>query len=116
MIGIDIVSIARISRIYEKNKEAFLRRYLRDSEIAQVRTPQNAAGLWAAKEAAAKALGTGIGGELGFHDIIVFKDQKGAPLLDFAPEVKKRFHLTCCSVSISHDGGFAIAAVMLQAG
>ena len=114
MIGIDIVSLARIERIYNTKKEAFLRRYLSCSEMALVKSPKTAAGFWAAKEAASKALGTGIGKDLGFHDILLAKTDAGAPVLDFDACVKEKHRINKCSVSISHDGGFAVAAVMLS--
>lgn len=69
------------------------------------------AGFWAAKEACSKALGVGIGRELGFLDIHLSKNDKNAPLLCLSDEKMKYFALNHISLSISHDGGFAIAVV-----
>jgi holo-[acyl-carrier protein] synthase len=112
-IGTDIVSVERIRRAYEKFGERFYARFLSAEERKTIRRPETAAGFWAAKEAAAKALGCGIGKELAFSDIVVSKTKRGAPVLDFDPEVKKRFHIRSCSLSISHDGGFTVAVVAL---
>jgi holo-[acyl-carrier protein] synthase len=71
------------------------------------------AGYWAAKEAVSKALGCGIGAELAFHDIYISKDHRGSPSFRLSEERRKHFRLTESSLSISHDGGFAIAAVVV---
>ena len=72
------------------------------------------AGFFAAKEAASKALGCGICAECGFLDIEIFKDIKNAPKLKFSPKITRNFQIKQSSLSISHDGGFAIAVVVLE--
>jgi len=79
-----------------------------------VRTPQNAAGLWAAKEAISKALGSGIGELLRFHEIEISKDGRGAPSFTLLGGAAERFPLLSSSLSIAHDGGFAIAVAVLE--
>jgi len=111
MIGIDIVSVKRIEKLIEKFGEKALKRFLTDEEIKQVSTPQNAAGYWAAKEAFSKALGTGIGKECSFHDIKILKNEKGKPF--FSPETLLKYQIKNADLSISHDGGFAVAAVII---
>jgi holo-[acyl-carrier protein] synthase len=111
MIGIDIVSIPRISSMMEKFGDKALKRFLNDQEIKQIKTPQNAAGYWAAKEAFSKALGTGIGKECSFSDIQILKNSKGKPY--FSTQTLDRFELKDADLSISHDGEFAIAAVII---
>lgn len=81
--------------------------------MALIKQPHTAAGFWAAKEACAKALGCGIGNECGFHDILLTKSPKGAPLIDLTNSVKVRFDIASASLSISHDGDYAIAIVVL---
>ena len=62
LIGIDIISISRIQKIAQKYGDHFLERFLSKDEIALTHhRPQSIAGFWAAKEACAKAIGTGIG-------------------------------------------------------
>lgn len=114
MIGVDMVVISRIEKLMEKFGEKALTRFLSENEIALVKTPTSAAGFWAAKEAASKALGTGIGGECGFHDIIISKTDKGAPMITFTQELMKNFSIKNSSLSITHDGGFAIAVVAIE--
>jgi holo-[acyl-carrier protein] synthase len=69
VIGVDIVVIDRIETSIRKYGKKFLARYLNENEIALVKKAETAAGFWAAKEAVAKALGTGIGKTVGFNDI-----------------------------------------------
>ncbi|TLD80298.1 holo-ACP synthase [Helicobacter sp. MIT 11-5569] len=113
-VGVDIISIERIEKFYAKFEKQGLRRFLRESEIALVKTPQSIAGFWAAKEACAKALKCGIGKELGFHDILLSKSPKGAPLMQLTAEKLTYFKVEDLSVSISHDIGFAIAVVAVS--
>ncbi len=114
MIGIDIVSISRIARIKARRSDAFLRKFLSEDEVLLVKNDASAAGLWAAKEAASKALGVGISTECGFFDIKISKDSRGAPILKFSPEIYTKFGFKKAALSISHDGGFAVAAVILS--
>jgi len=112
-IGTDIIQINRIEKLLEKFGEKFKIKFLNDSEIQLVKKAESIAGFWAAKEAIAKALGCGIGAELTFHDIIIAKDHKGAPNFILTKEAQKKHQLKETSLSISHDGGFAIAVVAI---
>jgi len=115
-IGTDIVQIGRIESAVEKFGNRFLDRFLTPEEIDTLsHRPESLAGYWAAKEAVAKALGCGIGNELGFHDIVLTKSNKGAPHFALSLEARKRFEIRDSSLSISHDGGFAIAVVACNA-
>lgn len=115
-IGIDIVSIARIERVYKRHGEHFLSHFLSPSEMDILRArglrASSIAGFWASKEACAKALGTGISKELSFLDICISYTPANAPLMTLTPEKLAYFGITSFSLSISHDGGFAIAAVI----
>jgi len=113
-IGTDIVQIQRIETAVEKFGAKFLRRFLSEEEIATLgHKPESLAGYWAAKEAIAKALGTGIGAEIGFHDIRLDKDTRGAPHFTLSSQLCEAFGVVGGSLSISHDGGFAIAVVAI---
>jgi holo-[acyl-carrier protein] synthase len=114
MIGVDMVVVSRIEKLMEKFGEKALHRFLSNEEISLVKKPTNAAGFWAAKEAASKALGTGIGSECSFHDIFISKTDKGAPKITFSQEVLKKFAIKDSSLSITHDGGLAIAVVAIE--
>jgi holo-[acyl-carrier protein] synthase len=112
-VGTDIVSIARIERSVQRFGGRFLTRYLNPQEFSSASSTASLAGYWAAKEAIAKALGCGIGSELGFHDILLHKDAKGAPSFRLTDTAMRHFPIRESSLSISHDGGFAIAVVVL---
>ncbi|RXJ91145.1 holo-ACP synthase [Arcobacter sp. CECT 8983] len=111
MIGIDIVSIDRIKNMYEKFGRKAYERFLKDEEIELIKRFETAAGFWAAKEAASKAIGTGIGKECSFHDIKIKKSKKGAPKLKYSKALRKKYNIKKTSLSITHDKGVAIAAV-----
>ncbi len=114
MVGVDIVAIARVAAFYEKHGENALKRFLHPEEIALAKSDATRAGFWAAKEAVSKALGCGIGQTCGFHDITLYKDAKGAPHFKLSAHLVEQFHITHHSLSIAHDGGFAIAVVAIQ--
>ena len=111
MLGIDVVSIDRIKRMHEKFGIKAYEKFLNPSEIELVKRVETAAGFWAAKEAASKAIGTGIGGVCAFHDIKISKSEKGAPKLKYKKKIRKKFNIKETHVSITHDAGFAIAIV-----
>ncbi|MBT5491124.1 holo-ACP synthase [bacterium] len=111
MIGIDIAVISRIERLCDKFGNKALARFLSKKEIELVKSPATAAGFWAAKEAASKSIGTGIGKQCNFKDIKISKLKSGAPKLKFKKHIRKKFNIKSSSVSITHDGGFAIAVV-----
>lgn len=114
-IGVDIVQIARIEQILAKHKDAFLKRFLRKSEIGLLESkgfaPASVAGFFASKEACSKALGVGISQNLGFRDMILSYSSTKAPQIALSKRAKKFFGEKIFALSISHDGGFAIAVV-----
>lgn len=114
MIGIDLIKTDRMERFIERFSHRGLQKFLSQTEIELIKNPRTAAGFWAAKEACAKALGCGIGSECGFHDITLSKTPKGAPRLALSKKVSEMFHIRETSVSITHDGEYAIAVVALE--
>jgi holo-[acyl-carrier protein] synthase len=113
-IGTDIISINRIERSLDKFGEKFKEKFLTQSERKLASKPERIAGFWAAKEAISKALGCGIGSQLAFHDIIIVKDNQGAPSFRLSEEAQNLHQIKDSSLSISHDGGFAIAVVVID--
>ena len=111
-IGIDIVEISRINNMIEKFGKRALNRFLTQNEQKYLTSPSSFAGYWAAKEAFSKALGVGIGKECSFLDIEILKDKNNKPY--FSPKTFKKFNLKQADLSISHDGNFAIAAVIIE--
>jgi len=112
-IGTDIIQIKRIKMIDKKYDLQFKRKFLSTSEINLVKKIETLAGFWAAKEAISKALGCGIGSELSFHDISLYKNDKGAPSFVLSQKAQQIHKVKSSSLSISHDGGFAIAVVAI---
>jgi len=113
-IGTDIIQISRVERSIDRFGEKFKARFLTHKEQAEAKNISSIAGLWAAKEAISKALGCGIGADLSFRDIEIYKDSRGAPHFHLSPQATERFEIEDSSLSISHDGGFAIAVVAIE--
>lgn len=119
MIGIDLVSISRIQNSYERFGNLFLNRFLSTQEQNlcykdnQNLNFQRIASFWVIKEALSKALGVGIGSELGFLDIMISKDGKGAPKVSLSEEKMQSFGVKHIAVSVTHDQGLAIASVLI---
>ncbi|MDQ7084132.1 MAG: holo-ACP synthase [Sulfurovum sp.] len=112
-IGTDIIHIQRIEKSLAKYGDSFKKRFLSSQEIQTAQKVESIAGYWAAKEAISKALGCGIGANLSFHDIIISKTSLGAPTFRLSEEAQKRHPYSHTSLSISHDGGFAIAVAVI---
>ncbi|CAA6805421.1 MAG: Holo-[acyl-carrier protein] synthase (EC [uncultured Sulfurovum sp.] len=113
-IGTDITVVSRLENSIKKFGAKFLDRFLSQEEQKKLsQKPQSIAGYWAAKEAVSKALGCGIGSELGFHDIIIYKDEKGVPLFKLSSKAQEIHNIKSSSLSIAHDGGFAIAIAIV---
>jgi len=114
MIGIDLIKTSRMNRLMKRFGEKALRRFLSESEINLVKDYKSASGFWAAKEACSKALGVGIGSECSFYDIVIYKTERGAPKLQLSAKLLKNFNISDASLSITHDGEYAIAVVAIE--
>jgi holo-[acyl-carrier protein] synthase len=114
LIGTDITVISRFDKMVERFGQKAYSRFLNDEEILLVKSTATAAGFWAVKEAFSKALGCGIGSELGFHDISIKKTEKNKPYLEISKKIIDKFNIKNSSISIAHDGGFAIAVVVIS--
>jgi len=114
MIGIDLIKTSRMNRLMDRFGEKALQKFLSDDEILLVKNYKTASGFWAVKEAASKALGVGIGKECSFHDIVISKTSRGAPIIKLSEKIVNNFNITDTSVSITHDGEYAIAVVAIE--
>ena len=112
MVGVDIVVISRVENMITKFGTKALKRFLSKKEIFLIKNSSTAAGFWAAKEAASKAIGTGISKKCSFHDLKITKTKSGQPKLKYKKSLRKKFKIKTTSISITHDGGFAIAVVV----
>jgi len=110
--GIDSIEISRLGEINPSIRKRFIARVFTPAEIAQARDRNDAlSGLFAAKEAVSKALGTGIG-RVHWQDIEILHLPTGKPTLQLhgnAKIVADQLGLADWSVSISHDRTKALA-------
>jgi len=113
--GVDLVDIERIRDAIERHGEKFLARIYTEAEQQECNgRAESLAARFAAKEAAAKALGCGIG-EVSWLDVEVVGDENHAPRLYLhgkGQDVSSRLGLSTWSVSLSHTESQAIAFVV----
>jgi holo-[acyl-carrier protein] synthase len=114
MIGIDLIKTSRMKSLMERFEKKALERFLNEDEILLVKNYKTASGFWAIKEACSKALGVGIGAECSFHDIVITKTPKGAPIVKLSQTLIEKFNIKDTSASITHDGEYAIAVVAIE--
>ncbi|HIJ96909.1 MAG TPA: holo-[acyl-carrier-protein] synthase [Desulfuromonadales bacterium] len=120
-IGVDIAAISRFQRFLVENNSALLIRLFSENELNTCGKRTDAASClaarFAAKEAFMKALGTGLRDGLSWHDIEVRNDELGKPELLLSGRAQELFttrQLQSALLSLSHDGGQAIAMVVLE--
>ena len=118
--GIDVIEIARVARAVDRHGRRFLERIYTPLEVAvcRGRTGELAAH-FAAKEAVSKALGVGIFSRegVGWRDVEVLPDGRGKPLVYLYGRAKARaeeLRLEEFALSLTHDGGLAVAFVVAQ--
>lgn len=121
-IGTDLVEIARVRRVLARHGERFAARVLVRAELERWRHHGDPGGFlarrWAVKEAAAKAMGTGIGGALGFHDLHIGATVGGAPTLQVTGQgatTAEGLGIGSWHVSITDEGAYALAFVVAEA-
>ena len=120
-IGIDLIEIERIRAVYARHTERFAKRILTAAEhdyVMRFAEPsQRLAGRWAAKEAALKALGTGLSNGIGWKDAEILPDSHGKPQLSFHGKALERalaLKATTYHVTITHSDSLAMAQVILE--
>ncbi len=115
MIGIDIVDIRRFKKFYQKFNTKALERFLNKDEIVLSNLKiETLAGFFASKEAVSKALGTGIGKDLGFHQIRLYKSDQNAPYFTLPRSIIEKYDIVESSLSITHEKEYAIAVVYIK--
>ncbi len=119
--GIDIVEIGRFERFVSEGNSSLLERLFTPGErelcAGRRKSAECYASRFAAKEAFLKALGTGLRDGITWHDMEVVGDRLGRPsivLSGRAEELYREQDLTGCFLSLSHDGGSAVAMVVLE--
>lgn len=120
-LGTDIVEIERISLQIKKHGDRLAKRVLTDVEFSQYQAssyPERfLAKRFAAKEAASKALGTGIAQGVSFQDFQISNNQFGAPILTFTNKALAFFNARdgqSSNISISDERHYAMATVILE--
>jgi holo-[acyl-carrier protein] synthase len=114
-IGIDIIELERIQNMILQQPR-FVQRILTAEEqvrwntLSGQRQVEYLAGRFAAKEALAKALGTGVGGSFSWQDVSILSDDYGAPQVNW----HKREGIFSTHLSISHSGHYAVAQAILE--
>ena len=118
-LGLDIIEIARIERIWKRYGARFALRILHPGERTAL--PESPvlflAGRFAVKEAAAKALGTGFAAGITPTDMETGREDSGAPVLRLHGAAARRMAelgASCAHVSITHSRGVAAAVVVLE--
>jgi len=115
-VGTDLIEIARIEEAVQRWGERFLEKIFTLEERATYsQRIASLAARFAAKEAASKALGTGLMTEIPWTDIEVLSGPCGEPGLHLhgrAREEADRLGLTEWALSLSHSGGHALAVVV----
>ena len=121
-IGIDLVETARIRDIFQRHGSRLLNRILTEAEQAYVLRhadpTQRIAGRWVAKEAALKALGTGLSQGIRWRDLEILPDEHGKPILTLSGEALKvasRLKATVIHITITHVDSMAMGQVILEA-
>ncbi|MEM8883549.1 MAG: holo-ACP synthase [Planctomycetota bacterium] len=117
-VGLDLVEIERMAEILDRSGERFVDRVLHPQEdrsrLARKEGPTHLAGLFAAKEAVMKALGTGMAGA-NFADIRIGHRDSGQPYVDLhgtAAEKAAALGIRAWQLSISHSKSTAAAVAI----
>lgn len=119
--GIDLVEIRRIQHSVDRFGSRFLKRVYTPAEQAYCLRKRNAAeslaARFAAKEAGAKALGTGISYGVNWLEIEVVREPTGRPSLRFhgrAAQIAARLGMAHAALSLTHTAELALASVVLE--
>jgi len=125
-IGIDLVEICRIERSLERFGDRFITRVFNQTEMARAERSPNPAAIYAqrfsAKEACAKALGTGFRGGVFWGDIGVDNLPSGKPILTLYGGAKRRIEeltppgaTAQIDISLTDESFYAQAMVVISA-
>ncbi len=120
-LGTDIAEIERIEKALNRSGEAFAQRILTEKELETFnglkQQGRYLAKRFAAKEAASKALGTGIAHGVSFQDFEISNDENGKPILTLtgkALQLAQAADVRHCHITISDERSYAVATVILE--
>lgn len=113
--GVDIVNNMRIKSIMDRYEDKFLKKLFTPKEIEYIlyrkKDYKTISGMFAAKEAISKIIGTGIG-KLSWKDIEILRDEAGRPYVNISQNLgllMEGLNLKVIDLSISHEEDFSIA-------
>jgi len=119
--GVDLIEIERIAQSIERYGDRFLHRIFTDYEIAYCgrkrSSAESFAARFAAKEAGAKALGTGISRGVTWNEFQVEREAGGRPTLQLrgrAAQLATQLGVRNISLSLTHTATLAMASVMME--
>jgi holo-[acyl-carrier protein] synthase len=119
--GVDLIEVERIAHSIERFGERFLRRVYTDDEIDYCRrrrvSAESFAARFAAKEAGAKALGTGISRGVTWNEFQVARSPGQRPVLELrgrAALLARELGVRAISLSLAHTSGLAMATVVME--
>jgi len=116
-LGTDLVQVKRIKKALTRWGNRFLNRVFTPDEIAyckRKKAPEiSLAARFAAKEAAMKAVGTGLSGKVGWRDFEVIRDARGKPGIRLSERMKKRLRNRIILISLTHTQEYALAVALL---
>jgi len=120
-IGVDLVKVERLVAALERFGERMEKRLYTEGELAYAKGHKDPlphlAARFAAKEAAFKAIGTGLSQGVGWKDAEVIQPGGRQPRLEYHGKALEFFQSMGCKsthVSLTHDGGLAIACVVIE--
>ena len=121
-IGVDRIEIQRVAEVLARHPTRAAQRLFTHAEREACTRRADAASCFAArfaaKEAFLKALGTGLSGGITWHDVAVAGREGGQPVIiasGVAQEILEARGATAVHLSFSHDGGCAVAIVVIEA-
>lgn len=118
-IGTDIIEVARIQRSIEKYGKRFLQRIFTETEINYCESFKGTqylhyAARFAAKESFSKAIGTGITRGFKFKEVGIRNEKSGQPIVELSGEMKEKWGMYRCYVSLSHTEENAVAYLIIE--
>lgn len=118
-IGIDITEVGRIEKAFLRFGDRFRRRIFTENEINFCEKKkegkfQSYAARFAAKEAFAKALGTGLRGKISWREIEIIDDEKHRPQIITKGKAKEYLGKRNAHLSISHTADYACAICLIE--
>lgn len=116
-VGNDIIEVSRIKKVWQRHGVRFLDKLFTPKEQAYCLSKKafperHIAGRFAAKEAVAKALGTGFG-PISWLDLEILNDSSGKPIVTVSPHVAENYGSPQFLLSISHCHEYATAVAIL---